>query len=254
MPFKSFDHLNVFNVVARHMSFTAAAEELHLTKGAVSYQIKTLEQDLGFDLFNRTPGKLTLTTKGQKLREYSESPFQRLQKDIALLQKQTTNQITIGMTTYFASRWLSPRLMQFTSQYPAISLRLQPTMGRVDIHQQSIDMLIRWGNGKWTDLKIERLFSAPATPTAGKVIAKKINQKGLSNILPTLPLLHDDETSSAWQEWHQAAGLEYTPQNTDLVIPDPNVRVQAVIDGQGLALNDFLINNEIKEKNLFKNF
>ncbi len=75
---------------------------------------------------------------------------------------------------------------------------------------------------------------------------------GIEDALADLTLLHDREGSEAWHDWHKAAGLAYRPKRDDLVIPDPNVRVQAVIDGQGVALNDALVAAELSSGQLFQ--
>jgi DNA-binding transcriptional LysR family regulator len=149
------------------------------------------------------------------------------------------------MATYFASRWLSPRLMTFISTHPRIALRLQPLIDLIDLRTHNIDMAIRWGKGDWTDLEIEPLLSCPAFPTAGTAIANHVAEVGLEAGLPDLPLLHDRDGSAAWRDWHEAAGLPYRPSRDGLVIPDPNVRVQSVIDGQGVALYDGLVAAEL---------
>jgi len=115
-------------------------------------------------------------------------------------------------------------------------LRLQPLIDLTDLGAESIDMAIRWGNGRWTDLEIEPLLHCPAFPVAGAGIAQRVGETGLEAALPDLPLLQDRDGSDAWADWHTAAGLPYQPAGDGLVIPDPNVRVQAVIDGQGVAL------------------
>jgi DNA-binding transcriptional LysR family regulator len=159
------------------------------------------------------------------------------------------------MSTYFASRWLSPRLMTFIAGHPRIGLRLQPLIDLIDLidlRAQNIDMAIRWGKGEWTDLEIEPLLPCPAFPTAGAAISKRVAEAGLEAALPGMPLLHDREGSEAWRDWHEAAGLPYRSTRDDLVIPDPNVRVQAVIDGQGVALNDGLVAAELTAGRLFR--
>lgn len=252
MRFRSYDSLRLFSVVARHLSFTAAANDLNLTKGAVSYQIKRLEQELGFPVFARQPRGIVLTEKGKKLWHASQAAFRDLDREIAGLQEEGPERITIGMSTYFASRWLSPRLMTFIAGHPRVGLRLQPLVDLIDLRAQNIDMAIRWGKGDWTDMEIEPLFPCPAFPTAGAGIAERIAGAGLEAALPGLPLLHDREGSEAWRDWHTAAALPYRATRDDLVIPDPNVRVQAVIDGQGLALNDGLVAGELTGRRLFK--
>jgi len=249
MSFRSFDALKVFDVVARHMSFTRAAEELHVTKSAISYQIKMLENQLGFKVFHRNPGNLSLTDKGYKLWHISEAALKTLEQEIASMGNNQDARITVGMTTYFASRWLSPRLMHFTSKNPDIGLRLQPTMGIKKIGEDDLDIVVRWGDGNWDDGVIELLLPCPAFPTSSNH-AENTSKGNLPVLLATTPLLHDDKSSDAWEEWHRVAQIPYLDNSGGLVIPDPNVRVQAVIDGQGLALNDDLVKPEIESGKL----
>jgi DNA-binding transcriptional LysR family regulator len=250
MRFRSYDSLRLFSVVARHLSFTKAAAELNLTKGAVSYQIARLEQALGFLVFQRQQRALWLTERGRRLWHVSEVAFRDLEQEIAELREAVPGRITVGMSTYFASRWLSPRLMTFTAKHPKIGLRLQPLVDLVDLGAHHIDLAIRWGKGEWTDLEIEPLFACPAFPTAGAGISKQIAERGLEQGIAASPFLHDRDDSTAWQDWHEAARLDYRTTRDDLVIPDPNVRVQAVIDGQGIALNDNLVAPELDDGRL----
>ena len=252
MRFRSFDNLRLFTVVARHLSFTAAGAELHLSKGAVSYQITRLENELGFTLFERQTRGVTLTEAGNQLLYVSRVAFDDIESEIDSLRRVDTTRITVGMTTYFASRWLSPRLMHFTSRYPKIGLRLQPTVGIVDPQKERIDMLIRWGKGDWQDLDIEPLLPCPVTPTAGADIAQRVKVVGLETVLSEATLLQDVDDSVAWRDWHRVAGIRYRRKRDELVIPDPNVRVQGVIDGQGIALNDRLVDVEIASGKLFR--
>ena len=245
MTFRSFDGLRLFEIVARHQSLTAAAEELNLTKGAVSYQVRRLEEQLGFQVFTRAPRGVALTEKGRRLWRAAQTAFGALEREIASLQETAAHSLTVGLSTYFASRWLSPRLMTFMAEHPGIALRLQPLIDLIDLRAHGIDLAIRWGNGGWRDLEIEPLFACPAFPTAGAAIVERVSGMALEQALPELPLLHDRDGSEAWRDWHALAGLHYRETHDDLVIPDPNVRVQAVIDGQGLALNDRLVEDEL---------
>ena len=252
MRFRSYDSLRLFGIVARHLSFTQAAAELNLTKGAVSYQIARLEQALGFAVFQRRHRALSLTEKGRRLWHVSEVAFRDLEREITELRETVPGRITVGMSTYFASRWLSQRLMTFTAEHPKIGLRLQPLVDLVDLGSHHVDLAIRWGKGDWTDMEIEPLFTCPAFPTAGINIAEQIAEQPSAQGLADWPLLHDRDGSTAWQDWHQAADLPYRATRDDLVIPDPNVRVQAVIDGQGIALNDSLVTAELGDGRLTK--
>ncbi len=252
MRFRSFDHLRLFDVVARHLSFTAAGAELNLTKGAVSYQISRLEDELGFKLFERKHRSIVLTERGKRLWHSSQIAFRDLEQEIAALRDEGPGRITIGLSTYFASRWLSPRLMTFMVSHPGIGLRLQPVIDQIDLRRESIDMMIRWGKGDWSDMEIEKLFLCPAMPVAGDALAGQIGAEALETLMPRMTLLQDREDSVAWRDWHRVAGLSYQSARGGLVVPDPNVRVQAVIDGQGIALNDSLIASELAEGRLVR--
>jgi len=245
MRFRSYDTLRIFQAVAEVGGFTAAAEILHLTKGAVSYRIKRLEEELGFPVFTCLHRQIVLTPKGCDLLRIAETAFRDLDRDIAALQEDDTGDITIATSTYFASRWLSPRLMTFMAEHPNIGLRLQPLVNLMDLRKSGADMVIRWGDGRWTDMESELLFPCPSFPTAGGALAERIAKTGLRAVFADVPLLHDRDDSTAWQDWSRAAGQLYAPKRNHLVIPDPNVRVQAVIDGQGVALNDALVADDI---------
>lgn len=245
MRFRSYDTLRMFMTVADTGGFTAAADRLNLTKGAVSYRIKRLEEELGFPVFDRLHREVALTPKGRELLRIAEAAFRDLDRDIEALQEDDSDDITIATSTYFASRWLSPRLMTFMAAYPNVGLRLQPLVNLMDLRKSGADIVIRWGDGRWTDQESELLFPCPSFPTAGGALAEWIARTGLRAVFAEVPLLHDRDDSTAWEDWSRAAGLHFAPKRNHLVIPDPNVRVQAVIDGQGVALNDILIADEI---------
>lgn len=249
MKFRSFDNLRVFNQVASHLSFTAAAVELNLTKGAVSYQMTHLEDDLGFKVFHRRKQGIELTEQGRLLLTASRQAYSDLEKAISNIRKSDSQDITIGMSTYFASRWLSPRLMRFMSSYPDVNLRIQPLIDLIDLSEVNIDVAIRWGKGDWQNKaeKVERIFSCPAMLSAGKAVYQQIKRDGIEATINSVKLFEDRDGSHAWQDWFDKAGLDYIAKKNSLVIPDPNVRVQAVIDNQGVAINDALVSNEVSQ-------
>ena len=249
MKFRSFDNLRVFNLVARHVSFTAAASELNLTKGAVSYQMTQLEDDLGFKVFHRQKKGIELTEQGRLLLIASRQAYADLEKAIGNIRKSDSRDITIGLSTYFASRWLSPRLMRFMASHPDINLRIQPLIDLIDLGEVNVDLAIRWGKGDWNNPneQVESIFSCPAKLSAGKVIYRQILDQGVEATINKVKLLDDRDGSSAWQDWFYKAGIHHITKKNSLVIPDPNVRVQAVIDNQGVAINDALVSSEITQ-------
>lgn len=252
MRLKHYDNLRNFVIAARHSSLASAAEELCLTKGALSHQIRNLEQDLGFALFDRHSRGVRLTPKGEDLLKACQSAFDQIERKADELSDAPEQTLTIGTTTYFASRWLSPRLMDFIRQHPDIRLRIQPMIELFDLEKQGVDLAIRWGDGRWTDCEIEKLFNCPAWPTGNAEAKEKFERYGLEAAFSGFTLLRDREDSDAWNQWYEHAGLTQTDRWDTLIVPDPNVRVQAVLDGQGVALNDELVRREIEDGDLFR--
>ena len=254
MKFRNFDKLRNFCQVARHGSFTEAAGSLNLTKGAISHQMDSLESELGFSLFNRGKKGIQLTVSGHRLLSACDLAFDSVEREIAYLRRQQQSSITIGMATYFASRWLSPRLMDFISHHAGIGLRLQPMIGMPDLHSSDLDMAIRWGKGEWADpgMLVELIFPCPAMLTVSAETGRLIEAQGIEAMLGELNLLHDTDNSEAWADWFAAAELEMQAGPNDLLIPDPNVRIQAVIDGQGAGLYDALIDDEVNAGKVYR--
>lgn len=245
MRFKHYEGIRTFTVVARVGGISVAARELNLTKGAVSHQIKALETELGFNVLHRLPRGVRPTQKGEQLLHAARSAFGALDRQIEALREETRRSVTLGLSTYLASRWLSPRLMEFIRAHPAIRLRLQPMVELFELERDGIDIAIRWGKGDWTDMAVKPLFLCQAWPTAAPDLAGRISAAGLEAGLAETVLLDDRNGSTAWPEWFERAGLPQRKRRDRLTIPDPNVRVQAVIDGQGVAINDALVAPEL---------
>jgi len=113
MKFRSYDSLKVFDAVARKQSMTKAATDLNLSKGSISYQINKLEENLGFALFERSNARLQLTENGRRIWNVSLNALQQIDQEIEDIRGSDTRALCIGALTYFSSRWLSPRLMDF---------------------------------------------------------------------------------------------------------------------------------------------
>ncbi|PSM19705.1 LysR substrate-binding domain-containing protein [Nitratireductor sp. StC3] len=245
MRFRHYDALRTFVTVAIEGSFTSAAADLGLTKGAVSHQLRTLEDQLGFKVFERMPRGVMLTEKGEALFDVARVAFGAIDRQIDGLRADGRRSVTLGLSTYLASRWLSSRLMDFLHTHPAIRLRLQPTIDLHHLQRDGIDIAIRWGRGEWTDMASERLFSCPAFPAVAPKVLDALGTDEPARVLTRLPLLHDRDDSRAWRDWFAVAGLSLDDRATTLTIRDPNVRVQAVIDGQGIALFDRFVEAEL---------
>lgn len=250
MAIYSYDMLRTFQVVAHNLSMTRAALQLNQSKGSVSYQIKTLEQQLGFTLFERANARLHLTSEGRRLLKVSQVSLDQIDQEIEGLRYKDPAPLTIALQTYFLSRWLSPRLMRFTAAHPEIGLRFVPLnfigeMGSIDA-----DISICWAKQGMIDAPHERLFACPACPTGNSNIADRVREEGLDNVILSTPLLLDSSESEGWQDWCDLAGLDFSQSQKGLSVADSNSRVQAVIDGQGVALWDQLVTPEVNSGHL----
>lgn len=252
MRFRSYDALKIFDAVARTLSMTKAADEVHQSKGSISYQINKLEAELGFRLFERAHAKLGLTEEGRRLWHVSQTAMSQIDREIEDLRGTASGAVTVGALTYFSSRWLSPRLTRFFEANPGISLRIEPINSVDMMRSVKVDMAILWGIDGWVGHKSELLLSLPAVPTASRAVAEQVRQLGLAEAVRQLPLLGDSSGDSGWRAWHAAAGLPYAPSRSSLTIPDSNSRVQAVVDGQGIALWDDLVAPEIDDGTLVR--
>ena len=252
MRFRSYDALKIFDAVSRTLSMTKAADEVHQSKGSISYQINKLEAELGFRLFERAHAKLGLTEEGRRLWHVSQTAMSQIDREIEDLRGTASGAVTVGALTYFSSRWLSPRLTRFFEANPGISLRIEPINSVDMMRSVKVDMAILWGIDGWVGHKSGLLLSLPAVPTASRAVAEQVRQLGLAEAVRQLPLLGDSSGDLGWRAWHAAAGLPYAPSRSSLTIPDSNSRVPAVVDGQGIALWDDLVAPEIDDGTLVR--
>ena len=250
MTIYSYDMLRTFQVVAQNLSMTRAALQLNQSKGYVSYQIKTLEQQLGFALFERANALLHLTSEGRRLLQVSQVSLDQIDQEIEGLRYKEPAPLTIALQTYFLTRWLSPRLMRFTAAHPEIGLRFVPLNFIGEMESIDADISICWAKEGLIDAPHERLFACPACPTGNSYIADKVRKEGLDNVILSTPLLLDSSESTGWQDWFDLAGLDFSQSQKGLSIADSNSRVQAVIDGQGIALWDLLVSPELSSGRL----
>lgn len=253
-PLKS---LLAFEAASRHLSFTDAANELSLTQGAISYQVKQLESHLGIKLFKRKVRQIELTPEGLRLFETTQQMLYKLKDEIQLIAPiKDKNQkiLTVSVSTFFATRWLSRRLGKFLNRYPDITLRLQHSVNDPDFMVDDVDMAIRWGNGDFPNCHAELLFSMPMKAYCSPKLLKGNKAiKTLSN-LKNQTFLKDQISNDYWQEWLQTAGMENIDTSFGPVIVDPNVRIQSAIDGHGILLANPMLEDECQRGDLVELF
>jgi len=235
--------LVVFEAAARLLSFTRAAEELHLTQAAVSRHIRLLEQNLGVPLFNRDKRAVNLTPEGQRLERTVSMALGHI-AETAVTLRQTHNEprINLHTTTAFGALWLMRRIGRFRASFPDIQLRLVSVDEKVDLADGHLDLSISYGQGagEWPHLEATRLFADELFPICSPGLKSQLPEGFDIQGLASQPLLHlepVDPTWMSWSTWFRYKGIavtEYTAHatsfNSYLVI------LQAAQEGQGIAL------------------
>lgn len=226
--------LRAFEAAARHQNFSRAADEIHLTHGAISHQVRSLEEELGLQLFARNGKRIAITPEGQQFAAVIREAL-TLIADAAQSLKNSRQQQRLAITALpsFAARWLSPRLGQFIEQYPELEVSLQSTSHLTDFIKESVDLGIRFGMGKYPSLQSEFLMHDRYYP----VVSPHFN----GGDLPTTPgqlaqaaLLRCDQ--EPWEPWFRLAGLDMPEPTGGLVFQDSSMLARAAVDGQGIAL------------------
>lgn len=226
--------LRAFAAVAEHLSVNAAANELHLTHGAISHQIKNLEQELQQRLVAREGRGIVLTTAGQLLAQKLRPLLIQLAQVVNESRGQKNEKrLRISVLPSFAARWLLPRLPRFMAQFPEIELSLHASLDLVDFRRDDMDLAIRYGTGNWPDTHAIEFLKEEIFP----VCSPNLNLGRLPRTIAAMlehPLLRD--VHCHWKPWLQAAGLSVREPRNVLVYNDSGLLVQSAVAGQGIAL------------------
>src|SRR6185369_15423217 len=228
--------LKAFEAAARHESFTRAAEELCVTQGAVSHQVKALETELAIKLFSRERQRLIITEAGRDYLAVIRDALDRIALGTErLLQRQNAGVLTVSTSPDFAAKWLVNRLGNFAEAHPEIDLRVSATMHHVDFAREEVDLAVRHGDGNWPGLDTVRLSSEQLFAVCSPKLLKGRRKLGkLSDVLK-FPLIHMDSRAD-WSKWLQAVGLEGAEVIHGPVLNRASMVIDAAINGQGIAL------------------
>src|SRR5436853_1369485 len=158
--------LRPFEAAARLESFSKAAAELHLTHGAVSHQVRALEEHLGTPLFARHGKRVTLTAAGRAFAERVRASLEELAAAAESLRARREDRLTVSVLPSFASRWLMPRLIRFMDANPQVAVTVDATTVLADFAADEIDIAIRFGVGPWPPLVCEKFLEDEYFPVA----------------------------------------------------------------------------------------
>ncbi|MEO8936970.1 MAG: transcriptional regulator GcvA [Burkholderiaceae bacterium] len=252
----SLNALRAFEAVARLLSFAKAAEELHVTPGAVSHQIAALEALLGQQLFKRDARGVSLTAAAAASLPKLTQGFDTLREAIRLLQiRDVGGALEVAVAPAFATRWLLPRLPRFTAAHPEIELRVSTGLGLIDAlrptstsnrdesssHDPSADLAIRFGRGVYPGQRVEKLFTTIVTPVCSPRLMRGPRPLREPADLRHHLLLHDDtiyfdEDRPDWNVWLEAAHATAVDGTRGPHFSHTGLALDAAVDGLGVAL------------------
>ena len=228
--------LRAFEAAARHLSFTRAAQELHVTQTAISHQIRALEDLLGVKLFRRLPRGLVLTEEAQRYVPAVRDAFDRLDAATGeLLAARAGGPVTASVLPSFAAKWLVPRLGRLRTAHPEIDLRISASLHLADFAREDVDLGIRMGRGHYPGLRVDRLFGETLMPVCSPALLEGAHPLRRHEDLQHQVLLHDDDYTG-WQLWLDLAGVTGVEARRGLIFTDSGMVVQAAAEGQGVAL------------------
>jgi LysR family glycine cleavage system transcriptional activator len=228
--------LRTFEAAARHESFTRAAEELCVTQGAVSQQVKALEAGLGIKLFNRERQRLIITEAGRDYLTVVREALDRLAVGTErLLQRQSAGMLTVSTSPDFAAKWLVHRLGNFAEAHPEIDLRVSATLHHVDFAREEVDLAVRHGDGNWPGLDPVQLSGEQLFAVCSPKLLAGRRKLGKPADLLKFPLLHLDNRED-WKKWLRAVGVDDAEVTRGPVLNRVSMVIDAAIDGQGVAL------------------
>ena len=234
----SLDAIRGFESAARHLSFTAAAEELCITQSAVSKQIKSLEDALGTALFLRGGRGLSLTPQGRELYEAARASLAQLATAVDRLLSVDRVSVSVTTTPSFAALWLAPKLAQFQQEEPAIDVRVDASEARVNLEREGMDLAVRLGPWSPGSDGPPPLLQEQALLVAAPSIAAQI--RSAADIPRTALLVYYDPATRfpwmSWPDWYERLGLRQSAEQPCLYFSQYEHVLTAAVQGAGMAI------------------
>ncbi|MEQ8866038.1 MAG: LysR substrate-binding domain-containing protein [Thalassobaculum sp.] len=241
--------LRAFAAAGRHLSFRAAAVGLGVTQGAVAQQVRGLEEHLGLRLFLREPRGLAFTEEGRAYHVAVSRAFSQLSEATAAL-RSAPSRVTISVTPTFASKWLIPRLAEFTQAHPDIDLRITATERVSSFHADGIDLAVRQGRPPFgASLRADLLFPQEIVAVCAPGLVAAQDRPLDAAALSRMTFLHD--THDLWPKFIEVAFGGEVELSRGLRFNQTTLALDAALAGQGIALaSRFLVQRDLKAGHL----
>ncbi|SDO04475.1 LysR family transcriptional regulator [Ensifer sp. YR511] len=245
--------LYAFTLAAEHQSFSVAAQVQGVTPGAISRQIRTLEEYLGCSLFERGARGVALTREGQEAFQITRKSFDQLQDLKFIVKRQIGRTITIHCSLLFMRYWLMPHMQNVIDQLPGIDLAYSVARPDLDI-LNSDSCFIRIGDGRWPGLRSDYLMPGDLIMVASPRVANQLAQSAEADTLRSQVLIrsqHSGHLPDPWDWWFSNVWKRSPADFTFLNISAEAMAYQAAKDGLGIAIGRAaLLQNELRERSL----
>lgn len=234
--------LRAFEAAGRHLSFTRAAEEMDVTPGAISQQIKQLEDYAGTPLFKRTGRQVVLTDAGKAALPLLSQAFENIVESARVMRLPARKgRVMISCAPSFAAKWLAPRLDRFQLAHPEIEAWISADMKPVDFNTADADIAIRYGNGNYDGLKSEKLIEETVLPVCSPSLLEGATAISKPADLAGHTLLHDDgpekdPSCPDWASWLRARGVTGIDARRGPRFNQSALVIEAAASGRGVAL------------------
>ncbi len=247
--------LRALECFARLGAVRKVADELHITRSAVSHQLRLLERDLGFALFDRVGTRIVLTSRGRTFASDVQGALAMISGSASRnAGRGLTGQLTISCPPGFAASWLCPRIARFRGVCPEISLSIVTPAQLDDVSNPDADLFVAFGALDATELHVELLKEVTFTPLVSPVLLNRVG--GLQEPADILrgDLLHLADRND-WAAWGQLANLPKGFSHSGIVFADMNLVYAAALNAQGIAMGDeFICHNAMKSGQLVRPF
>lgn len=235
----SLNALRAFETTARLGSVSQAAEQLNVTHGAVSRQLKVLEEDLGVSLFVKDGRGLKLTDSGIRLRDAAGDAFDRLRDVCAELSQDAVDApFVLGCSGSLLARWFIPRLGRLNAELPDLRLHLSAGEGDLDPRRPGLDALLMFAEPPWpADMQVFELASERIGPVLSPRFANfKSLRKAPAQALLGEALLHTASRPQAWPSWARQNGIEPQSLHYGQGFEHLYYLLEAAVAGLGIAI------------------
>ncbi|MBV9287190.1 MAG: transcriptional regulator GcvA [Hyphomicrobiales bacterium] len=243
--------LRAFEAAARHLSLTKAAVELHVTPGALSHQIRGLEDHLGLKLFDRGVRSIALTAAGKALQPGLQAGFLHIRDAVAGLNRlEDARVLVISTPPGLTSKWLAPRLYRFSLAHPEIDVRVSSSLHNANFTTDGVDAAIRnlpvpgvktRDGARDEALEVEMLLELSLVPVCSPALVNKHGPFTSPDMLKRAPLIHDESLAArasvpTWAHWFEAAGVKDADVSRGLRFSSADHALDATVEGAGVLL------------------